>query len=149
MSLGRFVSMMGAVARSRRHGRGGRVGRLPHHRHRNFLEQDSLMLDPDPLPYHPCLLALERERDWQHAAEACGVSKRELADIVRAAGVRHGHPLVKTGPAFEGFTPHGERVVALAKELQAGLEALEQCFTASRHRSTAWLRGSADVTGTA
>jgi len=106
------------------------------------------MLDPDPLPYLPCLLALARERDWQHAAEACGVPTSELVDIVRAAEVRHGHPLVKSGLPFEGFTPQGERVVALAKELQAGLEALEQCFIASRHRSTARLRISTGVTGT-
>jgi nitroreductase len=90
--------------------------------------------------YIPHLLALDRERDWVRAAQACGISAAELARDIRCAEAQFGHALVRanrpgTDPAFQGFTPEGEQVLAWARQFAQAVDTLKHCFADTRKRA--------------
>ena len=71
-----------------------------------------------------CLLALAREQHPGRAAQASQVSLFEFTELIRALEEEYGHPLVKPGPRFEGFTPQGEQVLAWARTFLQNSENL-------------------------
>ncbi|WP_448869085.1 nitroreductase family protein [Delftia acidovorans] len=85
--------------------------------------------------YIPHLLALDRERDWARAAQACGISDNALAQAIRSAEAEFGHALVRAGRPFQGFTPEGEQVLAWARQFVQAVDALKHCFADTRKRA--------------
>ena len=85
--------------------------------------------------YIPHLLALDRERDWARAAQACGIAETEMAQAIRSAEAEFGHALVRSGRPFQGFTPQGEQVLAWARQFSQAVDALKHCFADSRKRA--------------
>jgi len=63
-----------------------------------------------------CLVSLARERHYGRAAEASHVPQADLLALIRAAEKEFGHPIVKPGPRFAGFTPEGERLLATMRQ---------------------------------
>ncbi len=85
--------------------------------------------------YIPHLLALDRERDWARAAQACGISDNALAQAIRSAEAEFGHALVRAGRPFQGFTLEGEQVLAWARQFAQAVDALKHCFADTRKRA--------------
>lgn len=85
--------------------------------------------------YIPHLLALDRERDWARAAQACGISDNALAQAIRSAEAEFGHALVRAGRPFQGFTREGEQVLAWARQFAQAVDALKHCFADTRKRA--------------
>ena len=63
------------------------------------------------------LCALERERHFGRAAEACCITQPTLSMRIKQLESELGLPLVRRGKQFEGFTPAGERVLDRARIL--------------------------------
>ncbi len=72
------------------------------------------------------LVALEKERHFGRAAEACHVSQPALSGAIRSIEHELGLTIVQRGRRFEGFTPDGERVLAWAKRALAEVDGLRQ-----------------------
>lgn len=85
--------------------------------------------------YIPHLLALDRERDWERAAQACGLDEAGLVQAIRAAEAQFEHALVLAGRPFQGFTPEGEQVLAWARQLAQAVDRLKHCFADTRKRA--------------
>lgn len=65
------------------------------------------------------LVALDRERHFGRAADACHVTQPTLSAGIRALETSLGVPLVRRGHRFEGLTPEGERVLRWAQRIVA------------------------------
>lgn len=65
------------------------------------------------------LVALDRERHFGRAAEACHVTQPTLSAGIRALELRLGVPIVRRGPRYAGLTPEGERVLRWARRIVA------------------------------
>ncbi|WP_320673164.1 LysR family transcriptional regulator [Patulibacter defluvii] len=65
------------------------------------------------------LVALDRERHFGRAADACHVTQPTLSAGIRALETALGVPLVRRGHRFEGLTPEGERVLRWAQRIVA------------------------------
>jgi nitroreductase len=85
--------------------------------------------------YIPHLLALDRERDWARAAQACGIAQEALAQAIQAAETEFRHALVEPGQPFRGFTPEGEQVLAWARQFAQAVDELKHCFADTRKRA--------------
>lgn len=72
------------------------------------------------------LTALDRERHFGRASQACHVSQPALSASLRRLEGELGVELVRRGRRFEGFTPEGERVLAWARRTLADAKALSQ-----------------------
>jgi DNA-binding transcriptional LysR family regulator len=72
------------------------------------------------------LAALERERHFARAADACHVSQPALSAALGRLERELGVALVRRGQRFEGFTPEGERVLVWARRALADAEGLAQ-----------------------
>jgi DNA-binding transcriptional LysR family regulator len=72
------------------------------------------------------LAALDRERHFGRAADACHVSQPALSAGIRKLERELAVPLVRRGHQFEGFTPEGEQVLVWVRRTLAGLDGLEQ-----------------------
>lgn len=77
------------------------------------------------------LVTLARERHFGRAAEACNVSQPALSGAIRSIERELGMSIVRRGRRFEGFTPHGEQVLAWARRVVADCEGLRQAATQS------------------
>src|SRR5690606_17314691 len=75
------------------------------------------------------LVTLARERHFGRAAEACNVSQPALSGAIRSIERELGMSIVRRGRRFEGFTPHGEQVLAWARRVVADCEGLRQAAT--------------------
>jgi DNA-binding transcriptional LysR family regulator len=73
-----------------------------------------------------CLVALEKERHFGRAAEACHVSQPALSGAIRSIEQELGVTIVQRGRRFEGFTADGERVLAWGKRALAEVDGLRQ-----------------------
>lgn len=85
--------------------------------------------------YIPLLLALDRERDWALAAQACGIAEAALAEAIHCAEVEFGHALVRPGRPYQGLTPEGEQVLAWARQFTEAVDQLKHCFAGTRKRA--------------
>ncbi|WP_432726006.1 nitroreductase family protein [Variovorax sp. W6] len=86
-------------------------------------------------PQLRCLVALGEEQHFGRAAQASQVSQPELHEAIRTLEHEYGHPLVKPGSGFEGFTQQGELVLEWARGLQQRSEALRRELRVSRDES--------------
>jgi DNA-binding transcriptional LysR family regulator len=70
------------------------------------------------------LVALEQQRHFGRAAQACGITQPALSNALRALEKELGVAIVRRGRSFEGLTPEGERVLATAHRLLRESELL-------------------------
>ena len=82
-----------------------------------------------------CLLALAQEQHPGRAAQASQVSLFEFTEVIRTLEEEYGHPLVKPGPRFEGFTPQGELVLGWARTFLQDSEELRRELRAASKES--------------
>ena len=71
------------------------------------------------------LCALERERHFGRAAQACCITQPTLSMRIKQLESELGVPLVRRGKQFEGFTPEGERVLERARTLLSHYDNLK------------------------
>ncbi len=72
------------------------------------------------------LIALEREKNFGRAAEACGVTQPSFSAAIRALEEMLGLPLVIRSSRFQGFTPEGEIVLGWARRVTADLRSMRE-----------------------
>jgi DNA-binding transcriptional LysR family regulator len=72
------------------------------------------------------VIALDRERHFGRAAEACAVSQPTLSAGIRQLEEMFGLLLVQRGSRFRGFTPEGERVLEWARRIVSDTRAMHQ-----------------------
>lgn len=70
------------------------------------------------------LLALEREKHFARAAEACNVSQPSLSAGIAALEEQLGRRLVERDRRFIGLTPEGQAVLPWARQIVAALDGL-------------------------
>ena len=63
------------------------------------------------------LLALDREKHFGRAAQACGVSQPNLSAAIKQLELHLGVILVDRGARFIGFTPEGLRILEWARSI--------------------------------
>ncbi len=86
------------------------------------------------------LIALERERHFGRAAEACHVTQPSLSSAIKALEEYFGAQLVHRGSRYIGLTPEGERVLARARIIVAEARAIHTDLAQARDGLTGWLR---------
>ncbi len=86
------------------------------------------------------LVALDRERHFGRAAEACHVTQPTLSAGIRALELRLGVPIVRRGPRYAGLTPEGERVLRWARRIVADHGDLEADVARMRGEGVGTLR---------
>lgn len=86
------------------------------------------------------LIALERERHFGRAAEACHVTQPSLSSAIKALEEQFGAQLVHRGSRYIGLTPEGERVLARARVIVAEARAIHTDLTQARDGLSGWLR---------
>jgi DNA-binding transcriptional LysR family regulator len=72
------------------------------------------------------LLALAKERHFGRAAAACSISQPTLSNAIRQLERDYGVLIVERGQRFQGFTEEGLKVIAHARRIVSGEEALLQ-----------------------
>ena len=77
----------------------------------------------DKLEY---IIALEREKHFSRAAEACNVSQPTFSAGIKQLEEMFGVLLVQRGSRFGGFTPEGERVLTWARRIVGDARAMKQ-----------------------
>jgi DNA-binding transcriptional LysR family regulator len=77
----------------------------------------------DKLEY---IIALEREKHFSRAAEACNVSQPTFSAGIKQLEEMFGVLLVQRGSRFRGFTPEGERVLEWARRIVGDARAMKQ-----------------------
>ncbi|MDI9348400.1 MAG: LysR family transcriptional regulator [Candidatus Symbiobacter sp.] len=78
------------------------------------------------------MVALEREKHFARAAQACKVTQPSLSAALRQLEAEMGTPLVERGQRFQGFTAAGHTLLTYAKRVLAELSSLEQEIGALR-----------------
>lgn len=78
------------------------------------------------------MLALNRERHFGRASDACGVSQPTLSNGLKSLEDMLGVLLVQRSSKFIGFTPEGERVVEWARRILGDVRGLRQDLAALR-----------------
>lgn len=86
------------------------------------------------------LIALERERHFGRAAEACHVTQPTLSSAIKALEEHFGAQLVHRGSRYIGLTPEGERVLARARVIVAEARAIQTDLDQARSGLSGWLR---------
>ncbi len=86
------------------------------------------------------LVALDRERHFGRAAEACGVTQPTLSAGLKQLETTLGVLLVHRSGRFGGFTPEGERVLAWAARIVADARAMRDEVRALREGLSGHLR---------
>ncbi len=86
------------------------------------------------------LAALDRERHFARAAQACHVSQSAFSTAIRKLEVQLGVTIVSRGRRFEGFTAEGERVVGWAHRILGERDALHDDLDRMRGGLGATLR---------
>lgn len=77
------------------------------------------------------LLALDRERHFARAAQACNVSQPTLSAGLVALEEQLGRRLVQRDRRFIGFTAEGEAVLPWARQILSALDSLSQAADAA------------------
>ncbi len=72
------------------------------------------------------LLALDREKHFARAAQACNVSQPSLSAGIAALEEQLGRRLVQRDRRFIGLTPEGHAVIPWVRQIVAALEGLAQ-----------------------
>jgi DNA-binding transcriptional LysR family regulator len=72
------------------------------------------------------VIALDREKHFGRAAEACAVSQPTLSAGIKQLEDMFGLLLVQRGSRFRGFTPEGERVLEWARRIVSDTRAMRQ-----------------------
>src|SRR5215475_4153855 len=72
------------------------------------------------------VIALDREKHFGRAAEACAVSQPTLSAGIKQLEDMFGLLLVQRGSRFRGFTPEGERVLEWARRIVGDTRAMHQ-----------------------
>jgi DNA-binding transcriptional LysR family regulator len=72
------------------------------------------------------LVALEQQRHFGRAAQACGITQPALSNALRALEKDLGVAIVRRGRNYEGLTPEGQRVLATAHRLLRESELLRE-----------------------
>jgi DNA-binding transcriptional LysR family regulator len=72
------------------------------------------------------VIALDREKHFGRAAEACAVSQPTLSAGIKQLEDMFGLLLVQRGSRFRGFTPEGERVLQWARRIVSDSRAMQQ-----------------------
>src|SRR5215469_8083180 len=72
------------------------------------------------------VIALDREKHFGRAAEACAVSQPTLSAGIKQLEDMFGLLLVQRGSRFRGFTPEGERVLEWARRIVGDTRAMRQ-----------------------
>jgi DNA-binding transcriptional LysR family regulator len=85
-------------------------------------------------------VALARERHFNRAALACGVSQPSLSSAIRALEDQLGVQLVVRGSRFRGLTPEGERALVWARRMLADARAMKDEARAARSGLSGVLR---------
>jgi DNA-binding transcriptional LysR family regulator len=70
------------------------------------------------------LVALEQQRHFGRAAQACGITQPALSNALRALEKELGVAIVRRGRNYEGLTPEGQRVLDTAHRLLRESELL-------------------------
>jgi DNA-binding transcriptional LysR family regulator len=86
------------------------------------------------------LAALDRERHFARAAQACHVSQSALSTAIRKLEVQLGVTIVLRSRRFQGFTAEGERVVGWAHRIIAERDGLHDDLDRMRGGLAATLR---------
>jgi len=86
------------------------------------------------------LVALDRERHFGRAAQACHVTQPTLSAGIRALELGLGVPLVRRGPRYAGLTPEGERVLRWARRIVADHRDLQDDVARMRGEGVGTLR---------
>lgn len=74
------------------------------------------------------LLALDRERHFARAAQACNVSQPALSAGIAALEQQVGHRLIERDRRFIGFTAHGRLILPWAQQAVAAIDGLAQAI---------------------
>jgi len=77
------------------------------------------------------LAALERHRHFGRAADACFITQPALSNALRALESHLGVAIVRRSRQFEGFTPEGQEVLAVAHRILREQETLVQDLASS------------------
>ena len=77
------------------------------------------------------LAALERHRHFGRAADACHITQPALSNALRALEAHLGVAIVRRSRQFEGFTPEGQDVLAVAHRILREQETLLQDLASS------------------
>ena len=77
------------------------------------------------------LAALERHRHFGRAADACHITQPALSNALRALESHLGVVIVRRSRQFEGFTPEGQDVLAVAHRILREQETLVQDLASS------------------
>lgn len=77
------------------------------------------------------LAALERHRHFGRAADACHITQPALSNALRALESHLGVAIVRRSRQFEGFTPEGQDVLAVAHRILREQETLLQDLASS------------------
>jgi len=77
------------------------------------------------------LAALERHRHFGRAADACHITQPALSNALRALESHLGVAIVRRSRQFEGFTPEGQDVLAVAHRILREQETLVQDLASS------------------
>ncbi len=77
------------------------------------------------------LAALERHRHFGRAADACHITQPALSNALRALESNLGVAIVRRSRQFEGFTPEGQEVLAVAHRILREQETLVQDLASS------------------
>lgn len=91
----------------------------------------------DKLEY---LLALDREKHFGRAAQACGVSQPNLSAALKQLELQFGVVLVERGSRFMGFTPEGERILIWARSIVSEVRAMNAEVELMKHGNEGLLR---------
>lgn len=72
------------------------------------------------------LVALEKEKHFTRAANACNVTQPTLSGRIRQLELELDVPIVERGQRYQGLTPEGERVLKWAKHILATWNSMRQ-----------------------
>lgn len=86
------------------------------------------------------LLALDREKHFGRAAQACGVSQPNLSAALKHLELQFGVVLVERGTRFMGFTPEGERILIWARSIVSEVRAMNAEVELMKHGNEGHLR---------
>lgn len=86
------------------------------------------------------LIALERERHFGRAAEACHVTQPTLSSAIKSLEELFGAQLVHRGSRYIGLTAEGERVLMRARTIVAEARAIQTDLAQARDGLSGWLR---------
>ena len=95
------------------------------------------------------VIALDREKHFGRAAEACAVSQPTLSAGIKQLEDMFGLLLVERGSRFRGFTPEGERVLEWARRIVGDARAMRQDMDALKRGLAGHIRIAAIPTALA